>query len=78
MANQLTLTDIDAGEIQVVTMYVISCFLCDATVHVEANGNYISDAMNVAAANGWHGYTTEDETCSTCCPKCLAEVAANE
>lgn len=76
----MKLANIDACEIKVATVYVITCFMCDKELHLAATAidSNVGDAAAMAATQGWHSYQTDDESCSIACPSCIKEVQENE
>ncbi|MCL1050364.1 hypothetical protein L2755_12095 [Shewanella abyssi] len=69
--------DIEPTEIEVMSVFVITCFMCSEKHYVSLVKS-VSEAIQSASKEGWHGYETDDETCSTACPKCIKEARENE
>ncbi|MGI2025561.1 hypothetical protein [Shewanella glacialipiscicola] len=78
----MKLAHIDLSEIRVVSLYVITCFMCENQLHLaasEIDASYsVGDAATIAASQGWYSFETADECCSVACPRCIKEVQQNE
>ncbi|PKG74821.1 hypothetical protein CXF86_11055 [Shewanella sp. GutCb] len=73
----MKIRDIEPTEIEVMSVFVITCFICSEKHYISLVKS-VSEAINSATKEGWHGYETTDETCSTACPKCIKEAQDNE
>ncbi|MGE6433118.1 hypothetical protein [Shewanella baltica] len=73
----MKLANVDMSEISVQAVYVINCFMCVNTLHLDAGIGAVGDAAVIAASQGWHSYETDNETCSAACPNCIKEVREN-
>ncbi|GIU45459.1 hypothetical protein [Shewanella algidipiscicola] len=76
----MKLAHVDLSEIRVVSLYVITCFMCEKQLHLAASeiDASVGDAAAMAASQGWHSYETADESCSVVCPSCIKETQENE
>lgn len=76
----MKLANVDMSEIRVVSLYVITCFMCEKQLHLAASeiDASVGDAAAMAASQGWHSYETSDESCSVACPSCIKEAHENE
>lgn len=76
----MKLANVDLSEIRVVSLYVITCFMCEKQLHLAASeiDASVGDAAAMAASQGWHSYETSDENCSVACPNCIKEAQENE
>lgn len=76
----MKLANIDLSEIRVVSLYMITCFMCEKQLHLAASeiDASVGDAAAMAASQGWHSYETSDESCSVACPSCIKEAQENE
>ncbi|MCU8013664.1 hypothetical protein [Shewanella sp. SM74] len=76
----MKLANIELSEIRVVSVYVITCFMCENQTHFAASeiDASVGDAAAMAASQGWHSYETADESCSVACPRCIKEAQENE
>lgn len=76
----MKLAHIELSEIRVVSLYVVTCFMCENQLHLAASeiDASVGDAAAMAASQGWHSYETADETCSVACARCIKEAQANE
>ncbi|MGS0695298.1 hypothetical protein [Shewanella sp. 0m-4] len=73
----MKLLNVEPTEVEVLSVFVITCFMCTGTNYISRVST-VGEAINKAAADGWHGYETDGEVCSTACPKCIQEVKENE
>lgn len=73
----MKLLNVDPTEVEVLSVFVINCFMC-ANTHYVSRVKTVREAIEYAAKDGWHGYETDSEVCSTACPKCIKEVQENE
>ncbi|MGL4711486.1 MAG: hypothetical protein ACRCWP_02665 [Shewanella sp.] len=81
MSNKaaIKLANVELSEINVKVSYVITCFMCDKNLLLEAqtpNATF-DEVVNFATSQGWHSYETDDETCGAACPECIKEVREN-
>lgn len=76
----MKLANVELSEIRVVSLYVITCFICENQTHILASetDSSVGDAAVMAASKGWHSYETSDESCSVACPRCIKEAQENE
>ena len=72
----MKLANVDLSEIRVVSLYVITCFMCEKQLHLAASE--IDASVGDAASQGWHSFETSDESCSVACPSCIKEAQENE
>ena len=73
----MKLFNVDPTEVEVLSVFAINCFMCSDT-HYISRVTTVGDAIDHAAKDGWHGYETDGEVCSTACPRCIKEVKENE
>ncbi|MGI2124443.1 hypothetical protein ACRN9J_20090 [Shewanella baltica] len=76
----MKLANVELSEIRVVSLYMITCFMCEKQLHLAASeiDASVGDAAAMAASQGWHSYETSDESCSVACPSCIKEAQENE
>lgn len=76
----MKLANIELSGIRVVSLYVVTCFMCENQLHLAASeiDASVGDAAAMAASQGWHSYETADETCSVACARCIKEAQENE
>ncbi|MFT5788036.1 hypothetical protein [Shewanella sp. GutDb-MelDb] len=73
----MKLCNVEPTEVEAISVFVINCFNC-ADKHYVSLCKTVQEATDAAAKEGWHGYETDDEVCSTACPKCIKEAIQNE
>ncbi|ABZ75880.1 conserved hypothetical protein [Shewanella halifaxensis HAW-EB4] len=73
----MRLLNVEISEVEKLTLFAITCFMCDEKFYVTT-ASTVEEAVDKAAAVGWHGYETIDEVCSTACPKCIANAKQDE
>ncbi|HCD15488.1 hypothetical protein [Shewanella sp.] len=76
----MKLANVELSEIRVVSLYVITCFMCENQTHFPASETdaSVGDAAVMAASRGWRSYETSDESCSVACPRCIKEALERE
>ena len=76
----MKLANVELSEIRVVSLYVITCFMCEKQLHLAASeiDASVGDAAAMAASQSWHSYETSAESCSVACPSCIKEAQENE
>ncbi|MGL4545508.1 MAG: hypothetical protein ACRCUU_08075 [Plesiomonas sp.] len=76
----MKLANVELSEIRITALYVITCFMCGKELRMESRTSTatVRNAVDMAAAEGWHSYETAHETCSAACPDCIKEVQENE
>ncbi|MEC4729170.1 hypothetical protein HWQ46_27130, partial [Shewanella sp. D64] len=51
--------------------FIITCLICGDESYVLEVGN-VDQVINKATAEGWYGFESSNETCSTACPSCVS------
>ncbi|MEC4729165.1 hypothetical protein HWQ46_27095 [Shewanella sp. D64] len=67
----MKLVPIKVTQIKAVPAFIITCLICGGESYVLEVGN-VDQVINKATAEGWYGFESSDETCSTACPSCVS------